>query len=88
MVEREVTILNELGLHVRPAAEFAQTASRFRCDVSVVKDGMAVNAKSSIDLLTLAAVAGTRLTLRARGEDAQAAVEALTRLIELRFGEE
>jgi phosphocarrier protein len=88
LAERQVTVLNALGLHVRPSAEFAGTASKFRSRVSVVKDGQAVNAKSSIDLLTLAAVAGTQLTLRAEGEDANDAVDALVRLIESRFGEE
>lgn len=88
LAERTVVVLNALGLHVRPSAEFAGTASKFRSRVSVVKDGQAVNAKSSIDLLTLAAVAGTQLTLRAEGEDADDAVAALVRLIESRFGEE
>jgi phosphotransferase system HPr (HPr) family protein len=88
IAERTVTILNTLGLHVRPSAEFAGAASKFASRVSVVKDGQAVNAKSSIDLLTLAAVAGTQLTLRAEGDDANDAVEALVRLVESRFGEE
>jgi phosphocarrier protein HPr len=86
--EREVTILNTLGLHVRPSAEFAGTAAKFKSRVIVLKDGQVVNAKSSIDLLTLAAVAGTRLTLRAEGDDAVQAVEALSRLIDAKFGEE
>jgi phosphocarrier protein HPr len=86
--ERQVTILNTLGLHVRPSAAFAGTAAKFRCRVNVIKDGQSVNAKSSIDLLTLAAVAGTRLTLRAEGDDADEAVSALAGLIETRFGEE
>ena len=77
-----------LGLHVRPSAEFAGTAAKFKSRVSVLKDGQAVNAKSSIDLLTLAAVAGTRLTLRAEGDDADLAVEALSRLIDSKFGED
>ena len=88
LAERQVTILNTLGLHVRPSAEFAGTASRFKSRVSVVKDGQTVNAKSSIDLLTLAAVAGTRLTLRAEGDDAHQALEALSKLIDGKFGEE
>jgi phosphotransferase system HPr (HPr) family protein len=88
IAERRVTILNTLGLHVRPSAEFAGAASRFRSRVSVIKDGKAVNAKSSIDLLTLAAVAGTELLLRAEGEDAQEALDALAGLIQSRFGEE
>ena len=86
--ERQVMIQNTLGLHVRPSAEFAGTASKFKSRVSVLKDGQTVNAKSSIDLLTLAAVAGTRLTLRAEGDDADQALDALSKLIESKFGEE
>jgi phosphocarrier protein len=88
IAEKQVTILNTLGLHVRPSAAMAGTASKFKSSVTVVKDGQAVNAKSSIDLLTLAAVAGTQLTLRADGVDAREAVEALAQLIERKFGEE
>ncbi len=88
IAEKQVVIVNTLGLHVRPSTQFAEIATRFSSAVSVIKDGQAVNAKSSIDLLTLAAVAGTRLTLRADGEDAGRALEALTRLIETGFGEE
>jgi len=86
--EKQVMIQNTLGLHVRPSAEFAGTASKFKSRVSVLKDGQTVNAKSSIDLLTLAAVAGTRLTLRAEGDDADQAVEALSKLIDSKFGED
>ena len=88
IAEKQVTILNTLGLHVRPSAAMAGTASKFRSSVSVIKDGQAVNAKSSIDLLTLAAVAGTQLIVRADGVDAREAVDALARLIEGKFGEE
>ena len=88
VAERQVTILNQLGLHVRPSAEFAGTASKFKSRVSVLKDGQTVNAKSSIDLLTLAAVAGTRLTLRAEGDDADQALDALSKLVDSKFGEE
>lgn len=88
MAERQVIILNTLGLHVRPSASFAEIAGRYRSEVSVIKDGQAVNAKSSIDLLTLAAIAGTRLLLRAEGNDAQDAVDALAQLVDSRFGEE
>ena len=88
IAEKQVTILNSLGLHVRPSAEFAGAASKFKSSVCVIKDGHAVNAKSSIDLLTLAAVAGTQLTVRAEGVDAREAVESLARLVESKFGEE
>ena len=86
--EKHVTILNMLGLHVRPSAAIAGTAAKFKSSVSVIKEGQAVNAKSSIDLLTLAAVAGTQLMLRAEGDDAREAVDALAALIETKFGEE
>ena len=88
IAERQITIQNTLGLHVRPSAELASTAAKFQSRISVVKDGQAVNAKSSIDLLTLAAVAGSQLTLRAEGEDATQALAALASLIDSKFGEE
>ena len=88
IAERRVTILNTLGLHVRPAAQLAEAAQKFASSISVNKDGQVANAKSSIDLLTLAAVAGTQMTLRADGRDAKDAVEVLARLIETKFGEE
>jgi len=88
IAEKQVTVVNTLGLHVRPSTQFAETAAKFRSDVRVIKDGQAVNAKSSIDLLTLAAVAGSQLVLRAEGEDASAAVDALAVLIQSGFGEE
>ena len=84
-VEQSVTILNTWGLHVRPATLMAQTASRYTCQVQVVKDGRAGDAKSPIALLTLGAVTGTELTLRAEGEDAQAAVASLAALVGRRF---
>ena len=84
--ERQVTVLNEKGLHVRPATKFAETAARFRSRIDVVKDGESVNGKSSIDLLTLAAEPGAHLMIRADGEDAEQAVDALGRLVLDRFG--
>ena len=86
--ERRVTILNTLGLHVRPAQKFMETAVKFSSEVSVIMDGKRVNAKYHIDLLTLAAEPGTELTIRADGEDSAQAVESLARLVEDRFGEE
>jgi phosphotransferase system HPr (HPr) family protein len=84
--ERQVTIINEKGFHVRPATKFAQVASRFRSRIEVLKDGDTVNGKSSIDLLTLAAEPGAVLVIRADGEDAQAAVDELAGLVQDRFG--
>ncbi len=84
--ERRVTILNEKGLHVRPATKFAQVAGRFRSRIEIVKDGAAVNGKSSIDLLTLAAEPGSILLIRAEGEDAGPAVDELANLVTDKFG--
>lgn len=86
--ERQVTVVNALGLHVRPAARLAAVAMQFRSEVRVARDGMEVNGKSSLDLLTLAATCGTVLTVRARGDDADAAVEAVVREVTSKFGEE
>jgi phosphocarrier protein HPr len=86
-VEIEVTLVNVLGLHARAAARFVQVASRFRSRITLSKDGRAVDAKSILGVLMLAAALGDRLTLSARGEDAQEAVAALSALILSRFGE-
>ncbi len=85
--ERHVTIPNQLGFHVRPATDFAEMASTFRSRIAVVMGSSEYNAKSSIELLTLAAVEGTKLIIRAWGEDAQEAVDALARMVEAGFGE-
>jgi phosphocarrier protein len=87
VVERVVTIVNELGLHARPSAEFVKLASRFNCDVSLTRDGNAVNGKSILGVMTLAAERGTSLKLRAEGEDAEAAVRSLEELVARGFEE-
>jgi phosphocarrier protein len=84
-VERKVVIKNTWGLHVRPSSAMAELAARFSSRVEVVREGRAVDAKSPIPLLTLAAVMGTELTIRAEGPDEQAAVDALVALVERRF---
>jgi phosphocarrier protein len=84
--ERRVTILNEKGLHVRPASALAQAASKFRARITVTKDGTTVDAKFAMQLLMLAAEPGAALVIRADGEDEQAAVDALARFVQDRFG--
>jgi phosphocarrier protein len=86
--ERQVTIQNTLGIHVRPAAQLAATAMKFQSDVRIAGDGQEINAKSSLEILTLAAVRGTVLTVRASGADAEDAIAAIIRLIASKFGEE
>jgi len=83
----DVTIRNRLGLHARASAQFVKTASRFTAEITVDTGSQPVNGKSIMGLLLLAAPQGRTLTLRAVGEDAAAAVQALAELIERRFGE-
>lgn len=85
--QRTFTIVNQLGLHARAAAQLVQTANRHRCEVEVEKDGMKVNGKSIMGVLTLAAAKGTEIVLTCDGEDAEAAMTALAKLIENGFGE-
>jgi len=84
---RSVTVVNPQGFHARPAHLFMKLAESFACDVEIIKGNEVINGKSILDLLTLGAGNGTTLTLRARGDGAEAAVEALARLIEDGFGE-
>lgn len=86
--KRTVQILNRLGLHARPAAEFVKLANTFRSEISVRKDDLEVNGKSIMGVMMLAAEFRSEVTIRATGEDAEAAVEQLVALIEQRFGEE
>ena len=80
-----MTVVNDLGLHARPAGEFVKVASRFESDVWVVKDGEPVNGKSIMGVMTLAAECGSRLKVRAEGVDAEEAVAALERLVAAGF---
>ncbi|HET9453281.1 MAG TPA: HPr family phosphocarrier protein [Gemmatimonadaceae bacterium] len=87
MVERPVTIVNKNGLHARPAAEIVKTAAKFKCDITIVRDELEVNGKSIMGVMMLAAEYGSTILIRAEGDDAQAAVDALAQLIEGKFGE-
>lgn len=88
MIEQQIEIVNSLGLHARPAADFVKLASKFHADVWVSKGELEVNAKSIMGVLTLAAECGATLTVRADGVDAEDAVEALVELVSNGFGEE
>lgn len=81
-LEREFTVKNELGLHARPAGRFVALAGRFRADVSVSRGDEWVSGRSVLSLLSLAAGPGTKLRIRATGEDAEAAIDALGQLLE------
>lgn len=87
MREKTVTIDNKLGMHLRAAAVFIETANKFNCQVELRKEGRQVNAKSIMGLMTLGATYGSRVTIITDGEDEGEALEALARLIAERFGE-
>jgi phosphocarrier protein len=87
MIERTVRIVNKNGLHARPAAEIVKLASRYACDITLVRDDLEVNGKSIMGVMMLAAEFGSSLVLRAAGPDAEQAVSALSDLIARKFGE-
>lgn len=87
MIEQEAMIVNSLGLHARPAAQLVKLAATFTAEVELVKDGMAVNGKSIMGVMMLAAETGSSLVVRASGTDESQAVAALVRLVAAGFGE-
>ena len=87
-LEQSFTIQNELGMHARAATRFVQIANRYKAEVDVEKDGQVVNGKSIMGVLMLVAAKGSMITVRSRGEDAEAAMSALGALIRSKFGEE
>jgi phosphocarrier protein HPr len=84
---RTFVIVNTLGLHARAAAQLVQCANRYRSEVHVEKDGVAVNGKSIMGVLTLAAAKGTEIVVACDGDDAVEALEAIAKLVEAGFGE-
>ena len=87
-LEKEVTIVNRLGLHARPAAMFVRIASRHRAEIWVAKEGEEINGKSIMGLMMLAAGQGSKLRIRCDGPDADKAMEELEELIKAGFNEE
>jgi phosphocarrier protein HPr len=87
MVECRVTVVNDHGIHARPAAEIVKTAARFTSNILLEKDGLEVNGKSIMGVMMLAAECGSEVIIRAEGSDAEAAIAALAALIAGKFGE-
>ena len=88
-IEKEITIVNRLGLHARPAAMFVRIASRYRCEVWVEKeDSDEVNGKSIMGLMMLAAGQGSKLSVRCEGPDADRAMQEIEELINAKFNED
>ena len=82
-----VIVTNPQGIHARPADMFVKLAVQFQSKIDVIKDGNRVDGKSILDMLMLAAVAGSELCVEATGPDAQQALDALTELVRQDFGE-
>lgn len=87
VVERDAQIVNPLGMHVRPGAEFVKVANKFTSSVEVHKDGAIVNGKSILGMMTLAAECGSTIRIRTNGDDAQQAMDALVELVAAGFHE-
>ncbi len=81
-------ITNKRGLHARASAKVVEAAARFESEITIVRDGQRVNARSIMGLMMLAASQGAEIGLEAEGTDAEAAMTAMLALIEAKFGEE
>ncbi|HSI43182.1 MAG TPA: HPr family phosphocarrier protein [Methylotenera sp.] len=87
MINKEIEIINKLGLHARASTKLTQTASQFASDVWIERNGRRVNAKSIMGVMMLAAGKGSMIKIEANGNDETAALDALTALIDDYFGE-
>lgn len=87
-ITKDLVVCNKLGVHARPAALFVKTANRFDCEVLVEKDGETVNGKSIMGMMMLAAGPGSKLHVRAKGQDAQQALHELEALLRRKFDED
>jgi phosphocarrier protein len=87
MQQREIEIVNKLGLHARASAKLTQLAAKYQCDVSLARNGRKINAKSIMGVMMLAAGKGSKITLEIAGPDEEQAMEALCALIHDCFGE-
>ena len=85
MAEIQLQILNQLGLHARACALFVKTASRFKSEVLVSRDGLEVNGKSIMGVMMLAAEQGATIVVKAQGPDEGDALDAIQELVNSRF---
>lgn len=88
MLDKEITIINKLGLHARAAAKFVGLASGFKSEIHVSRNGRTVNGKSIMGVMMLAAACGSQIHIKVEGEDELQAITGLEQLIQDRFGEE
>jgi phosphocarrier protein HPr len=87
MKERDIEIINKLGLHARASAKLTQTATQFKAEVWLSRNGRRINGKSIMGVMMLAAARGTQISIETNGPDEEAAMLALVALIENKFGE-
>ena len=87
MIEKTVKILNKAGLHTRPAATIVKLAAKYKCDFYISRDGMNINGKSIIGVMTLAAEEGAELVLTFKGEDEEEASNEIVNFFERGFDE-
>jgi len=87
LVKRSYEIVNKLGLHARAAAQFVKLATKYDAELTIAKDGQAVNGKSIMGIMMLAAGIGSTIELEAEGADAEALLDALGELISAKFHE-
>ena len=87
-MKQEFVVANKKGLHARAAAQIVQVATQFDADVWIVKDGIRVNGKSILDVLTLASPYGSKVVVHAEGREADAAMAGLAGLFQAKFGED
>jgi phosphocarrier protein len=88
LIEKEITVINKLGLHARPAAQLVKTISRFKSEVSIKRDNLTVNAKSIMGVMMLAAELGAVLKFQIEGEDERLAMDAIEKVFQDKFGED
>lgn len=87
MIEKKVKIINRAGLHTRPAATVVKMAAKYKCDFFISRDGMSINGKSIIGVMTLAAEEGAELVLTFNGEDENKAADEIVNYFERGFDE-
>ena len=87
-LEKDIEVINTLGLHARPASMLVKLTTQFKSDIYIRKDSDEVNGKSIMGIITLAACKGTKLTFIIKGEDAQNAMDRIEQLFLSKFGEE
>jgi phosphocarrier protein len=87
-ITKQLTVINKLGIHARPAALFVKVAGKFTSNIHVEKDGETINGKSIMGLMMLAAAQGSQLLITAEGRDAEAALNAIEELFRQKFNED